>query len=117
MELSKYQKDELVDWIHSNTGKNSIKASSKAAHNNKRKASGIGKEGDKKPEGGGNWRKKLKQSMKMTNGLNLSMMVLAGEEKTNKALIAAYQSSQTTDDTPALQITVVKDSDPDSAQP
>ena len=94
-----------------------MRASGKATHTNKRSGSVSVKEGDKKPEGGGNWRKKLKQSMKMTNGLKLSMMVLAGEEKTNKALIAAYQSSQTTDDTPALQITVVKDSDPDSAQP
>ena len=52
MELSKYQKDELVDWIHSNTGKKLIKSSGKAAQTNKSKGLGIGKEGDKKPEGG-----------------------------------------------------------------
>ena len=62
--LYKYQKDELADWMHSIDINKLIKASRKAARTDKRKGSGSGKEGDKKPEVGGNWKNKSKQVMK-----------------------------------------------------
>ena len=40
--------------MHSNDGKKLMKASSKVTQTNNRNVSGGGKEGDRKPEGGGN---------------------------------------------------------------
>ena len=76
--------------MRSNAGNKPRKASRKADHNNERRGSGSGKEGYKKPEGGGNWKNKPKQSMKKFNGIKTAMLVLAEEEKTNKYLIAAF---------------------------
>ena len=48
----------------------------------------------------------------MPNGLNTVMLVLAGEDKTNKYLIAAFQYDQDPDTNPSPQITFVKDNVP-----
>ena len=92
--LSKHQKNELVYWMHSNHGKKLLKDYRKATQTKNRKVSSSGKEGDKKPEGGGNWKKKLKQTMNKPNGLKPVIPVLAEEQKTNKALISDFQSSK-----------------------
>ena len=104
--ISKDQKDELVDLINSNDGKKLLKSLRKANQTNKTKRSGSGREGDKKPEGGGNWRNKFKQSTKTLNSLKNVMLVLSEKEKTNKALTAAFQSTQTPDATTYPQVTV-----------
>ena len=105
--LSKDHKYELVDWMHSNGGKKLTKASIMEAKTNKRKVSGSGKEGNKKPEGGSNWKKKSKQAIKTPDGLKTVMLVFAEEKKTKKSLIVAFQSYQTTDATTATQVTVI----------
>ena len=92
--------------MHSNDGKKLMKASSKVTQTNNRNVSGGGKEGDRKPEGGGNWKKKFNQAMKTPNGLKTVMSVLAEEKKTNKFLIDALKSVQTPGATPSPQITV-----------
>ena len=56
--LSKDQKDKLFDWIHSDDGKKLMKASRKATQTNKKMGSGSGIEGENKPEGECNWKKK-----------------------------------------------------------
>ena len=63
--------------MHSSGGKKLMKASSKVTQTNNRNVSGGGKEGDRKPEGGGNWKKKFNQAMKTPNGLKNFMLVLA----------------------------------------
>ena len=65
--------------MHSDDSNKLRKYFRKAAHTNNRKGSGSGKEGDKKPKGGGNWRKKFKKAMKTPNGLKTFMSVLAEE--------------------------------------
>ena len=54
-----------------------MKYSRKETQTNNINLSGSGKESDKKPEGGGNWKKKFKQAMKTGNGLKTFMSVLA----------------------------------------
>ena len=54
-----------------------MSTSRKATQNNKRNVSGSGKEVYRKPEGGGNWNKKLKQATKTPNGLKNVMSVLS----------------------------------------
>ena len=56
-----------------------MRASGKATHTNKRSGSVSVKEGDKKPEGGGNWKNKSKQVMKTPNILKTVMSVLSEE--------------------------------------
>ena len=79
-----------------------------ATQANKNKGSGSSKEGSRKSEVGGNWMNKYKQAMKTPNGIKTVMSVLAEEYKTNKTLIASFQSTQTPDATPATNITVIK---------
>ena len=109
--LSKDKKYDLVDGVHNNDGKKLMNDSSKANQANKRKGSCSSKEGDKKPKGGGNWKKKTKQAMMITNGLKTVVLMLSEEDKTNKALIGPFQSNKITNP----QITVFKA--PAPAQP
>ena len=55
--------------------------------------------------------------MKMPNGLKTIMLVLDEEERTNKDLISAAQSDQTTGATPAPHIAVFKYPSPAPSQP
>ena len=98
--------------MHSNDGKDSMKASRKATHTNKIKVSGSVEEDYKQHEVGGNWTKKYRQSTKTPNGLKTVMPVFDEEEKNNKALIAAFQSTQTTGATTNLHIKVTNDPTP-----
>ena len=93
--------------MHSNDIKKLMKLSKKTTQTNERKGSGGGKEGDKKPEDAGNWKRKFKQAMNIPNGLNNFMSVLAEEEKINKTLISSFNSVQTPDATPDPHITVI----------
>ena len=52
--------------------------------------------------------KKSKQAMKTPNGIKTVMLVIAEEYKTNKTLIASFQSAQTPDATPDPNIKVIK---------
>ena len=67
-----------------------MEASRKADHTNKRKVTVSGKEGDKKPEGGRNLKKRFKQVMKTPNGLKTAMLLLGDKDKINKALIYSF---------------------------
>ena len=58
--------------------------------------------------------KKSKQAMKTPNGIKTVMLVIAEEYKTNKTLIASFQSAQTPDANPDTRITVVNDPAPDT---
>ena len=93
--------------MHSNDIKKLMKLSKKTTQTNERKGSGGGKEGDKKPEDAGNWKRKFKQAMNIPNGLNNFMSVLAEEEKINKTLISSFNSVQTPDATPDPHITFI----------
>ena len=86
------QKEELIEWMKSNDGK---KAMRKSRDNflKKRKANGGDdkSKSNSKPEG--NWKKRFKKAIKTPKGLQQVMSVLAEEEKTNTAFVAALQSS------------------------
>ena len=93
--------------MNSNDGKKLKKVSRKATQTNKSKVSRSGEDGDRKPEGGGDWNKKSKKAMKTPNGLKTVILVLSEEEKTNKASMSHFNSVKNLDGTPVPHITVV----------
>ena len=88
--LSEDQRDELTKWMKTNDGKKAIKESRKEAKR-KREEVPTPDKGDNKNNG--NWKKKFKNAIKTHNGLKTVMAVLAEEEKTNQAMIAAFQAN------------------------
>ena len=95
---------QLIVYIHNDVNK-LMEASRKADHTNKRKVTVSGKEGDKKPEGGRNLKKRFKQVMKTPNGLKTAMLLLGDKDKINKALIYSFQSTETPGAKPVPYIT------------
>lgn len=90
MKLSQDQRDELSSWQKTDEGRKTITASRKA-HNKKRNASSPS--GPSKPNmNGKTWKSKFKKALKTDKGLKTIMSVLAEEEKTNTALVAALQT-------------------------
>jgi hypothetical protein len=93
--LSDEQRDELTKWMKTNDGKKSLKKS-RDTFEKKRKSGGSNYD-DKKssnPKSDGNWKKKFKKALGTPKGLAHVMSVMAEEEASNKALIAAIQSIQ-----------------------
>ena len=71
-------------------GKKVIKESRKEAKRKRDEAPTTDKNGERS---GGNWKKKFKSAIKTPNGLKTVMAVLAEEEKSNQAMIAAFQAA------------------------
>ena len=88
--LSDDQKDELTKWMKTQDGKKVIKESRKEAKRKRDEAPTTDKNGERS---GGNWKKKFKSAIKTPNGLKTVMAVLAEEEKSNQAMIAAFQTA------------------------
>jgi hypothetical protein len=85
------QRTELVEWMKTNDGRKTIKASRKQA-GKKRKGVDRGDE-NKNPNSNGNWKKKFKRAMKTPSGLKAVMSALAEEEKSNTAFVSALQAA------------------------
>lgn len=90
--LPSEQKDELLEWMKSNDGKKAMKKS-RDAFIKKRKASGDDKSKPAPKANEGNWKKRFKKAIKTPKGLQQVMSVLAEEEKTNTAFVAALHSA------------------------
>lgn len=97
--LPKDQQDELREWLHTKPGKKAKNEYFK----NKRKSGDDSGDADEDKENRGtkrkaenkknNWRNKMKKAMKTEKGIKTVMSILAAEEKTNKAFVAALSSS------------------------
>ena len=86
------QKEELIEWMKSNDGKKAMRKSRDAFTKKRKGGGGDDKsKSNNKPEG--NWKKRFKKAIKTPKGLQQVMSVLAEEEKTNTAFVAALQSS------------------------
>ena len=86
------QKDELISWMKTQEGKKLMSESRKSFQSGlKRKESD--KSNSNGPKSAGNWKRRLKKAIKTPNGLKAVMSVLADEEKSNQALVAALQST------------------------
>ena len=91
--LPEDQKSELVHWMSTQEGKKLMKESRKNHQSSLKR-----KDGDRSPpgnnkSGNGNWKRRLKKAIKSPNGLKTVMTVLAEEEKSNQALVAALQAA------------------------
>ena len=90
------QKEELTTWMKTQEGKKTMKASRKAAQKDKkRKRDENNDDGKEKAGNDSNWKKKFKKALKTPSGLKTVMSVLAEEEQSNTALVAAIQASMT----------------------
>jgi hypothetical protein len=92
-EFSKLPEDhqnELRKWIKTQEGKKALK---KARSNNKRKGEDNSKTTGGSPNGGSNWKKKMKDAMKTQSGLKSVMSVLAAEEQTNQKFAEALSKN------------------------
>ena len=99
--------------MHSNHGMKLMKYYRKETQTNKMKGSSSVKEGYRKPERRLKWKRKFRQAVKTSNGLKTVMLVLDEGEKTNKNLIDAFNSVQTTDATTTPYIKVLDFTAPD----
>ena len=90
--LADDQRDELTKWMRTSEGKKHLEKNRGSSNGKgKRKQSGGGGgNGNKKAEAG-NWKKKFKKALNTPKGLAHIMSVLAEEEKSNQALVAAFQ--------------------------
>ena len=88
-DLSQDQKDELTAWQRSDEGRKVLKASRESALK-KRKTD---TDSNKSTKGNGTWKKKFKKALKTPNGLKTVMSLLAEEEKSNAALVAALNTA------------------------
>ena len=91
-ELPKEQQDELKEWMHIKEGKKSKQDfyKNKKSENN---GDNENKNKRKSNESKGNWRSKFKKAMKTDKGLKTVMLILAEEEKSNQALVAALRGT------------------------
>ena len=91
MKLTQDQRDELTSWQKTDEGRKTITASRKE-HLKKRNLSPNPRNHPKPNSNGKTWKNKFKKALKTDKGLKTIMTVLAAEEKTNTALVAALTS-------------------------
>ena len=91
MKLNQEQRDELSTWQKTDEGRRTITASRKA-HNKKRNMQSPPGQ-SKSNSNGKTWKSKFKKALKTDKGLKSIMTVLAEEEKSNTALVAALQAT------------------------
>ena len=94
--LPKEQQDELREWLHTKEGRKS----KNEYYKNKRKSKSDDETDNdnkgkrkKNDEVKGNWRSKFKKALKSDKGLKTVMSILAEEEKSNQALVAALTTT------------------------
>jgi len=88
-DLSQDQKEELTAWQRSDEGRKVLKASRESALKKRKPDS----DSNKSNKGNGTWKKKFKKALKTPNGLKTVMSLLAEEEKSNVALVAALNTA------------------------
>ena len=91
--LTDAQKNELTDWMKTQEGKKAMRQSRKAFQKKRKRSPDTDADDKKTPSDSNSWKKKFKKAMKTPNGLKTVMTVLAEEEKSNSALIAALQAN------------------------
>ena len=105
LKLPSNQKSELMEWMKTDTGRETIqkfrqerdRASSNNSgtnNSNKRRA-----ESSNNNSNNGNWKKKLKRAVKTENGLKTILSILAQEQANNAPLISALKSRLTASET------------------
>ena len=92
MKLTQEQRDELSSWQKTDEGRKTITASRKDALKKRQSSSSL-RTSPKPNTSGKTWKSKFKKALKTDKGLKSIMTVLAEEEKTNTALVAALQTS------------------------
>ena len=65
--------------------------------------------------GDGNWKTKLREAIKIDNGLKSIVSIVDAEEKTNQALISTLPASKSEHTTPSLIVTPTTHSSTDAA--
>ena len=93
MSLPAEQRDELSTWIKTNEGRKVIEQSRRATQKTNKRKGGKGDPIGGKNNKDGNWKKRFKKALKSDTGLKSVMSLLAEEEKTNTAFVAALQTT------------------------
>jgi hypothetical protein len=90
MKLSQEQRNELSSWQKTDEGRKTITASRKA--HLKKRNSPTTPSPNKPNMNGKTWKSKFKKALRTDKGLKTVMSLMAEEEKTNTAFVAALQS-------------------------
>ena len=83
----------MREWLTTKEGKKSKKEFFKKKDDDKVSDDGSKKRTADGKQGNGNWKKKFKKALRTEKGLKTVMSILASEEKSNKAFVAAFTSA------------------------